>query len=300
MNALIEARELTKKFGNKVALNAVSFMINQGDSIALVGPNGAGKSTLMSLICGFLRPTSGDVMINGRPRSTNDATNIIGALPQDALFNPAQSIGEQLVFLARLQGFSAAEAVDEAKRVLQTVRLETSYNARPTTLSHGMAKRVSIAQAMIGKPPIIILDEPTAGLDPETARHIRQLLQHLRQSTTLIVSSHNLDELEDLCHRTFLLELGRLTEVDHKTTSRIDYLTLEIEHADLEVFRDWLNEQKAVVSVETKDPRTLIIAYDTEQTDSIDIQVIETLNQNGWTYRSILRGRKLEDQLFSS
>lgn len=300
MNTLIEAKELTKKFGNKVALNSVSFTINQGDSIALVGPNGAGKSTLMSLICGFLRPTSGDVLVNGRLRADSDATNIIGALPQDALFHPAQSIGEQLVFLARLQGFSSAEAVDEAKRVLQTVRLETSYDARPTTLSHGMAKRVSIAQAMIGKPPIIILDEPTAGLDPETARHIRQLLQSLRHSTTLIVSSHNLDELEDLCQRTFLLESGRLTEVDHNTTSRIDYLTVEIENADLAAFQGWLNTQDEVVSVETKDLKTLIVSYDTERTTHLDIKVIEYLNQNDWSYRSMLRGRKLEDQLFSS
>ena len=149
--------------------------------------------------------------------------NIIGALPQDALFHPAQSIGEQLVFLARLHGLSGSDAIDEAKRVLQNVRLETSYNARPTTLSHGMAKRVSIAQAMIGKPPIIILDEPTAGLDPETARHIRQLLQSLRQSTTLIVSSHNLDELEDLCHRTFLLELGHLTESSTMQSKLLPY-----------------------------------------------------------------------------
>ena len=149
MNPLIEARNLTKKFNNKVALNTVNFTINQGDSIALVGPNGAGKSTLMSLICGFLRPTSGEVIINGRPRSTSEAMNIIGALPQDALFHPAQSIGEQLVFLARLHGLSGSDAIDEAKRVLQNVRLETSYNARPTTLSHGMAKRVSIAQAIL-------------------------------------------------------------------------------------------------------------------------------------------------------
>ena len=97
-----------------------------------------------------------------------------------------------------------------------------------------------------------------------------------------------------------MLELGHLTEVEHNATSKIDYLTLELENADLDAFRIWLTKQREVISVEAKDAKTLIIAYDIEQTTSIDMQVIEALNQSDWTYRSILRGRKLEDQLFSS
>ena len=299
MTKLIEAQSLSKSFGSTKALINASFVINQGDSVALVGPNGAGKSTLMSIMCGFLRPTSGKLMLNGIDHDNVQALGFIGALPQDAQLNPSESIGEQLAFLAELQGFKPGEAKRESKRVLNSVRLESNYNSRPKSLSHGMAKRVSIAQALIGSPPIIILDEPTAGLDPETARHLRNLLKALTQTTTLLVSSHNLEELENLCHRTLFLEQGHLSEIEHGAMGNVDYLTVELAHVELETLKHLIESIEGIKSVQSKGVDTLIIEYDTQSFNELDITIIKLLQEHGWSYRSILRGKKLEDHLFS-
>lgn len=299
MTELIHAQNLSKHFGNTKALHNVSFVVNQGDSVALVGPNGAGKSTLMSIMCGFLRPTSGKLTLNGVAHDSERALGMIGALPQDAQFDPSESVGDQLTFLAELQGFKPYDAKQESKRVLNAVRLESHYNARPKSLSHGMAKRVSIAQALIGRPPIIILDEPTAGLDPETARHLRNLLKGLTQTTTLLVSSHNLEELENLCHRTFFLDQGHLSEIEHDATGNIDYLTVELTQVELTSLKRLVESMEGVTSVQIKGEDTLIIGYDPRDVSGLDIGIITLLRQHGWRYRSILCGKKLEDQLFN-
>lgn len=300
MSEIIHAHNLTKQFGKTKALNAASFTINEGESVAIVGPNGAGKSTLMSIMCGFLRPTSGRLTIGGVPHDSHRALGMIGALPQDAQFNPSESVGEQLAFLAKLQGFSTADARGEAKRVLKLVKLDTQYAARPGTLSHGMSKRVSIAQALIGNPPIVILDEPTAGLDPETARHLRHVLSELTQTTTLLVSSHNLEELENLCHRTLFLDQGSLTEVSHNETHALQFLTIGLEHSIPDGLSGLVQSLDGVEDVDAKGRNTLIIGYRVQANRLLDVQIIELLRENNWVYRSILRGKKLEDQLFGN
>ena len=300
MSEIIHAQKLTKTFGKTTALDSASFIINEGDSVAIVGPNGAGKSTLMSIMCGFLRPTSGHLNIGGVAHDSPQALGLIGALPQDAQFDPSESVGEQLTFLAKLQGFNSAEAQRESKRVLKLVKLETQYRARPGTLSHGMAKRVSIAQALIGRPPIIILDEPTAGLDPETARHLRQLLSELAQNTTLLVSSHNLEELENLCHRTLFLDQGVLTEVSHNDSNILQFLTIGLEHPIPDNLSALILSLEGVEVIEAKGRNTLIIGYRAQDNSALDVELIELLKHNDWTYRSIRRGKKLEDQLFGS
>jgi ABC-type multidrug transport system ATPase subunit len=249
-------------------------------------------------MCGFLRPTSGALTIGGIAHDSPQALGMIGALPQDAQFNPSEPVGEQLAFLAQLQGFKAGDAKRESKRVLKLVKLETHYNARPGALSHGMLKRVSIAQALIGRPPIIILDEPTAGLDPETARHLRNLLSELTQTTTLLVSSHNLEELENLCHRTLFLEQGTLTEISHNESADTQFLTIEVEPSAQDGLAELIRALDDVISVEPKGRTTFIITYSSQGEQTLDLRVIELLRRNNWTYRSLLRGKTLEDQLF--
>jgi ABC-type multidrug transport system ATPase subunit len=161
-----------------------------------------------------------------------------------------------------------------------------------------MLKRVSIAQALIGRPPIIILDEPTAGLDPETARHLRNLLSELTQTTTLLVSSHNLEELENLCHRTLFLEQGTLTEISHNESADTQFLTIEVEPSAQDGLAELIRALDDVISVEPKGRTTFIITYSSQGEQTLDLRVIELLRRNNWTYRSLLRGKTLEDQLF--
>ena len=297
---LIRAKNVTKRFSNVVALDQVTFEINDGEAVALVGPNGAGKSTLMSIICGFLTASEGQIDIGGNAPGSRETFNVVAALPQDALFNPNESVGEQLAFLARLQGFSKADAVSEAHRVLEEVRLPKQFTSKPKTLSHGMSKRISIAQAMIGAPRLIVLDEPTAGLDPETARHIRQTLAGLIGETTLLISSHNLDELEDLCQRTLFLEKGTMREVGHDEAAESNYLTVEMDSSDVTLIRATVAELNGVLSAIERGRQGLLIQYDPKKSVDLDLELLILFKQKGWVYRSIQKGRTLEDQLFTN
>ena len=298
-NTLVTARNITKTFGNTRALDQVNFELKDGESIALVGPNGAGKSTLMSIICGFLSPTEGTLHVDGKEPGSRNAFGLVGALPQDALFNPSESVGEQLAFLARLQGFQRNAAIEEAHRVLALVRLPEQFDATPKTLSHGMSKRISIAQALIGKPRLIVMDEPTAGLDPETARHIRLILSELVGETTLLISSHNLDELENLCKRTLFLEKGTMREIGHDEAAETDYLTIEVDGPDLDQVIEGIAALKGVSSVSGKGKQTALIQYNQSEAPDLDLEILLLCKKRSWVYRSILKGRSLEDQLFS-
>ena len=209
---LMEVKGLKKSYGAVQALRGLDLTIESGCIFGVVGPNGAGKTTLFSVVCGFTAADEGEVRVSGHRVSPTSAPprGAMSILPQDALLCARPSIGKQLTYLARLDGFSAAKAEAEARRVLALVDLADVYERRPHTMSHGMAKRVGIAQAFMGEPQLIILDEPTAGLDPHAAADIRQLIRGIRGQRTIIVSSHNLAEVEDLCHEVAIVHEGRV------------------------------------------------------------------------------------------
>ncbi|MBZ4679319.1 MAG: transporter, partial [Shewanella sp.] len=199
--SLINCNGLSKLYGSKRALDSVDLQLEPGSPIALVGPNGAGKTTLMSLLLGYIRPSSGEITVMGQRPGSTGLLGQISALPQDAALDPGFSLLTQFSLFARMQGMGAEAAKAESMRVLALVGLEDVANQKPNSLSHGMGKRAAIAQALIGNPKLVLLDEPTAGLDPANARKIRELVESLSADTTFIISSHNLDELEKLCDR---------------------------------------------------------------------------------------------------
>jgi ABC-type multidrug transport system ATPase subunit len=301
MSALIECCNLTKTYGNKKALNTISFEVQKGQPIALVGPNGAGKSTLFSILAGYMSATSGTARILGHSVGSPELIGRIGALPQDALFDPNLTIMQQLSFFARLQGFGRNESAIEAARVLELMQLSDTVKEKITALSHGMKKRVAIAQALMGKPDLVLLDEPTAGLDPENARNIRQQVMALSGETTFVISSHNLAELERLCDQVLHLDHGELKA--HKMIGQSEvqqsmaYLTLRlaIKSATLD---DKIKQLKAVSQVETKQGDELIIRYNYSENPILDQQLLQLLAQHGIAYRQITHGQSLEDQLF--
>ena len=301
MSSLIKCRGLTKTYGNKKALNNISFEIEAGQPIALVGPNGAGKSTLFSILAGYMPATSGEAKILGYQVGSPELIGRIGALPQDAMFDPNLTIIQQLSFLAQLQGFGKNESIKEAARVLELMHLSDTAKEKMTALSHGMKKRVAIAQALMGKPELVLLDEPTAGLDPENARNIRQQVMALSGETTFVISSHNLEELERLCEQVLHLDHGELKA--HKMIGQSEvhqsmaYLTLRlaIKSATLD---DKIKQLKAVSQVETKQGDELMIRYNYSENPILDQQLLQLLAQHGIAYRQITHGQSLEDQLF--
>lgn len=214
-DATLVIRGVTKAFNQVQALAGIDLEVPKGRIFGIVGPNGAGKTTLFSIICGFLGADSGEVLLDGQPvrPQTPPASGSLTILPQDARFLPNLPLGPQLTYYAQLSGMSKAEAVAETKRVLELVGLSEVFNRTGKTLSHGMYKRVGIAQAFMGSPKLIILDEPTAGLDPHAAREIHAQLRSMRADQTVIVSSHNLAEIEDLCHAVAILKKGKVVQV---------------------------------------------------------------------------------------
>jgi len=210
--ALLEVHGVEKAYGKVQALRGLDLRVDAGRIFGVVGPNGAGKTTLFSVVCGFTAADAGQVRVGGQPVSaqTPPPRGVMSILPQDASLAARPSIGAQLTYLARLDGMKRAEAAAEARRVLALVDLADVHGRRPHTMSHGMAKRVGIAQAFMGEPQLILLDEPTAGLDPHAAHDIRNLIRGIRGDRTVIVSSHNLSEIEDLCHEVAIVHEGKV------------------------------------------------------------------------------------------
>ena len=208
---VVRLSDVSKRFGVKLAVDHVTLRIARGAVFGLIGPNGAGKTTTFSMLAGYLRPTDGTIEVLGhRPHEVEALRSRIGVLPQDAVLPPGDRVGDLLIHLACMQGMTRSRANDQARAVLAEVSGTEWWTTKCGALSHGMAKRVQFAQAMLGNPDVVLLDEPTAGLDPRIAFEIRQLIVARKRKTTLIVSSHNLHELEEICDAAAVLDRGRL------------------------------------------------------------------------------------------
>ena len=208
----VRLRKLTKRFGPKTAVDGVTLSIDAGSVYGLIGPNGAGKTTTFSMMAGYLQPSEGTVDILGlKPTAVDDLRSRVGVLPQDALLPASDRVGEFLVHMARLQDIPADKALEQAKQALEEVDGRDWWRQRCGSLSHGMAKRVALAQAFLGDPEVVLLDEPTAGLDPRVAFEMRQLIKAKKKGhATIIISSHNLQELEEICDAAAILDRGRV------------------------------------------------------------------------------------------
>ncbi len=295
--SLITTRGLGKHYGKVRALDSLDLTLEAGDPIALVGPNGAGKTTLLSLLCGFIKPSTGSATVLGHAIGSKHLVGKVSALPQDANFDPRISIARQMRLLARLQGMSASQAAHETDRVLDTVQLGDIGLRKPDELSHGMRKRMSLAQALIGSPELIMLDEPTAGIDPPNVKIIRDLIRRESANATFIISSHNLDELEKLCGSVVYLAAGKLVEygpIDPSADS--GYLTIRPGEIDNDGFLQACQSIPGVSSVQLQAQGDFLIRYDKQHT--VDQQVLQLLTANGWSYRYLINGRSLEDRLY--
>tara|TARA_R110000851_G_scaffold90253_3_gene196910 strand:- start:20321 stop:21220 length:900 start_codon:yes stop_codon:yes gene_type:complete len=298
--SIIQCDNLSKQYANKLALDNVSLTLTEGAPIALVGPNGAGKTTLFSLLCGYIQPTTGSIRILGHKPGSKALQGLLSALPQDAALDPNFTIVSQLQFFAQLQGMTVAAAKQEALRVLTLVDLTDSADAKPKSLSHGMGKRVSIAQALMGSPKIVLLDEPTAGLDPANAKKIRQIVKDLSGNTTFVISSHNLDELEKLCDQVVYLEHGKLQQsVSINASQATDFLTLTMKQCDMDSLHQQLLGLNDIIEVRRISDEQYVIEYQKQSGFTLEMQLFELFTTHQWQYKALLKGRTLEETLFS-
>ncbi len=302
--SIIDVVQLSKHYGDKQALDNISFQLSQGAPVALVGPNGAGKTTLFSLLCGYIQPSTGSIKILGENPGSSALFGRLSALPQDAQFDPRFSIATQLNFYARLQGMSNAESKKDTERVLDMVGLSDVINSRPSELSHGMRKRATIAQALLGTPEIVMLDEATAGLDPVNAREIRNIVSEHAHNTNFILSSHDLSELERLCEQVLYLDNGQLKQ--HQALNNDEhtrYLTLRMQKNHDE-FSTKLLQIPSISDVQLTQDKEYLITIDQVETmdnmqfESTEMQLLKMLAENNWHYAQIINGKTLENRLF--
>ena len=212
---MIEVSHLSKNYGSRPAVKDLSFTVGDGQIFGLLGPNGAGKSTIMNILTGYIAPTSGEVKVAGfsLPEQAQQAKACVGYLPEQPPLYPEMTVQEYLDFASELKGVRRAERKEQVRRAARRTGLEEVLPRLIRSLSKGYRQRVGIAQALLGSPKLIILDEPTVGLDPAQVIEIRKLIRELGKAHTVILSSHILSEVQAVCSQVLILAKGRLVAV---------------------------------------------------------------------------------------
>lgn len=209
---MIEVQNLSKSYGSKRAVNSVNFTVNRGDILGFLGPNGAGKSTTMKMITGFLRPTEGRATVGGVDVAVDPVAvkRQVGYLPESAPAYGEMTVLEFLEFIAESRGFRGAGRAAPIDRALRLTHLDSVKIQTIETLSKGFKQRVGFAQALLHDPDVLILDEPTDGLDPNQKNEVRALIKELAQEKAVVLSTHILEEVEAICTRIILISEGKV------------------------------------------------------------------------------------------
>lgn len=209
---MIEVSHLTKTYDRHLAVDDVSFAVEDGQICGLLGPNGAGKSTIMNILTGYLSATGGLVTVAGHPlpEEADAAKACVGYLPEQPPLYPEMTVEEYLLFAAELKGVKRADRKEQVRKAAHRTGLDNVMPRLIRSLSKGYRQRVGIAQALLGSPKLIILDEPTVGLDPAQVVEIRKLIRELGKAHTVILSSHILSEVQAVCQQVLILSKGKL------------------------------------------------------------------------------------------
>jgi ABC-type multidrug transport system ATPase subunit len=298
VEAALVLEGVSKRYGPTLALDRVSFQVRTGSCHGLVGPNGAGKTTTFGLAAGFLRPGTGTLRILGRdPHDRGASRPRIGVLAQDAELPAYLDVGTLLTAWARLSGEARPEPA--ARIALDKVQMAEAWQMSPRALSHGAAKRVALSQALLGDPALLLLDEPTAGLDPRAAAEVRALIAGLRGQRTVVISSHNLSELERLCDAVTVLDHGKVVQDGTlaEITRRGAEFSVQVTRGDVP-----LPELRGLAGVERAElsPSGLLavrLAPDAPPAEDVIAAVLEALLARGVRVTSLAQGSSLEQRV---
>lgn len=216
---MLQITDLRKSFGERQVVKGVTFHVNRGELFGLLGPNGAGKSTIISMICGLLRPDGGDVLVDGLSvaRQPVKVKEKIGVVPQDIALYGEMSALDNLLFWGRMYGLNGKEAHRKAEEVLEVVGLTERKKDKIAGFSGGMKRRINIGAAIMHEPELLIMDEPTVGIDPQSRNHILEMVKDFnRKGMTVIYTSHYMEEVEYLCNRIAIMDEGNIIALDTK------------------------------------------------------------------------------------
>ena len=213
---MIEIKNVTKQYGNNIAVDDISFEVKDNEIVGFLGPNGAGKSTTMNMITGYIDTTKGKIIVNGYDieKESKKAKAQIGYMPEGTPLYLNMRVKEFINYMAELKGVKRKERKDEVDRVIKETGLKNVESKLIKHVSRGYKQRVSLAGALVGNPEVLILDEPTVGLDPKQVAEIRKLIKELGKKHTVILSSHILSEVSQICERVIIINQGKIVAVD--------------------------------------------------------------------------------------
>ncbi len=262
---MIEVKNITKKYGNFVAVDNISFTVKDGEIVGLLGPNGAGKSTTMNTITGFIEQTDGEVIVNGYDtiKKSKMAKRQIGYMPEGVPLYGDLTIKEFVTYMAELRGIKRKEKKQQVQDIIKKTGLEEMQKKLIKNLSRGQKQRVSLAGALVGTPKVLILDEPTVGLDPKQITEIRSLIKELGKDHTIILSSHILSEVSQICDRVIIINKGKIVAQDTPenlenkvSTNNTIYVTVEDTENKMEKIKDKIDGIKEIKLVEEFEDKT--------------------------------------------
>ena len=235
MSLAIEVQHLTKRYDTTIALDRISFEVQPGEIMGFLGPNGAGKTTTLRILTGLLAPTDGAVRINGLDVETHSLQirQQIGYLPENVSLYPELRVQEYLVYRAKIKGVPRKQRRERIAEVMDRCAVGEVQRKLIGRLSKGYRQRVALADCLIGRPSILILDEPTIGLDPHQIRQVRELIRSLGQTTTILLSTHILPEVEMACNRVTIIDKGKIVAVDSPDNLRRRLTGAQVVHVEL-------------------------------------------------------------------
>jgi ABC-2 type transport system ATP-binding protein len=295
---MIQIDSLVKAFGAKRAVDGISFGVERGEVLGFLGPNGAGKSTTMRIITGFMPPTSGSVAVGGFDvvGSPLEAKRLIGYLPENAASYPDMTVRGFLEFVAELRGLHGETRRKAVHRVVGLCFLDTVLEQSIDTLSKGYKHRTCLAQALIHDPQVLIMDEPTDGLDPNQKHEVRNLIRELGANKAIIFSTHILEEVDAACTRAIIIDRGRIVangtpEELHAMSASAGAVTLQARGATAE-------RLSALGRVEKLDGAFRIYPREKARAGLLEQEVVELVNLHGWKVEGMYSERGDLDEVF--
>jgi ABC-2 type transport system ATP-binding protein len=301
---MIRVSHLTKKFPGRVAVNDVSFEVSRGEIVGFLGPNGAGKTTTMRILTGYLPATGGEVSVAGRDVFTEsrDVRSRVGYLPESCPLYPEMRVDEYLRFRGRLKGVPRGRLKERLRQVKELCGLPDVGRRIVGQLSKGYRQRVGLAEALVHEPELLILDEPTIGLDPNQIRQVRELIGHLAERHTILLSTHILPEVEMTCRRVLIINEGRIVASDSPRRLRERMRGGAQVLAEVRGPRDQVQQRLAdlpqaqSVTVTEAEPDWLACRVVCEGNSDLRQAVFRVVADNGWLLRELkLERQSLED-----
>lgn len=301
---MITLKNITKQYGSNRAVDNLTWEISPGTVTGLLGPNGAGKTTTMRMITGFLEPDAGEITINGKNIAENqlESRKKLGYLPENNPLYDDMLVSEYLDFVARLKGIPENERISAIKGAVKETGIESVYERPINELSKGYRQRVGLAQAILHHPDILILDEPTEGLDPNQRHEIRELIKTLGKSHTVILSTHVMQEVEATCDRVVIMNHGSkitegsVEEIKKKATSA-DSIILEIKGHNVEQQLTHIAGVTSVtVTAHEQDHWKLTLTI--EGNTDVQSHVFDMAKQNNWTLLEMRKNQQSLEDIF--